>query len=110
MVCLDKAGHVFGWGGSAVSHVLQGVCACAVPTRQSALFKPHPHPQPACLPQIAGTALGSAEAVAALDADVLRRLKADVAMELNALRNAAYAGGFAAAKGAITAVVDGQFA
>lgn len=54
--------------------------------------------------------LGSAEAAAAVDADVLRRLKADVAMRLNALRNASYAGGFAAAKGAIAAAVQGQFA
>lgn len=69
----------------------------------------HPFAHPACR-QIAGTVLGSAEAAAAVDADVLRRLKADVAMRLNALRNASYAGGFAAAKGAIAAAVQGQYA
>lgn len=51
-----------------------------------------------------------AEAAAAADADVVRRLKADVAMQLNALRNAAYAGGFSAAKGAIAAAVSGAYA
>lgn len=51
-----------------------------------------------------------AEAAAGVDGDLLRRLKADVAMELNALRNAAYAGGFSAAKGALAAAVDGQYA
>ncbi len=51
-----------------------------------------------------------AEAAAAADPDKLRQLKADVAMELNALRNAAYAGGFTAAKGAMTAAASGLFA
>lgn len=51
-----------------------------------------------------------AEAAAAVDADTLRQMKADVAMELNALRNAAYSGGFAAAKGALAAAASGLFA
>ena len=45
-----------------------------------------------------------------IDADVLRRLKADVAVQLNALRNAAYAGGFTAARGAMAASLTGQYA
>ena len=50
------------------------------------------------------------EAAGSVDGDVMRRLKADVAMHLNTLRNAAYAGGFAAAKGAIAAAVSGRYA
>ncbi|PRW44459.1 prolyl-tRNA synthetase associated domain-containing 1 [Chlorella sorokiniana] len=56
------------------------------------------------------TSLMGAEAAAAADPDKLRQLKADVAMELNALRNTAYAGGFAAAKGAMQAAASGLFA
>lgn len=59
--------------------------------------------------QIASTLMGG-EAAAAVDGDKLRQLKADVAMQLNALRNAAYAGGFAAARGAIAATLAGDFA
>ena len=68
--------------------------------------------QPGCLApalQIASTLMG-AEAASSVDSDVMRRLKADVAMQLNTLRNAAYAGGFAAAKGAIAAAISGQYA
>ena len=50
------------------------------------------------------------EAAAGLDQDVLRRLTADVAMELNGLRNAAYAHGFSASKAAITSTINGRFA
>ncbi|KAL4428411.1 hypothetical protein ABPG75_002500 [Micractinium tetrahymenae] len=50
------------------------------------------------------------EAAGSVDADVLRRLKADVATELNALRNAAYAGGFSAAKVAVAGFVSRQYA
>jgi hypothetical protein len=42
------------------------------------------------------------------DGEVLRRLTADVAMELNALRNAAYAAGFQAARGAAVAALGGR--
>ena len=59
--------------------------------------------------QIGSTLVGG-EAVSSVDADVMRRLKADVAMQLNALRNAAYAGGFATAKGAIADAIRGQSA
>ena len=59
--------------------------------------------------QIASTLMGE-EAASGVDGDVMRRLKADVAMQLNTLRNAAYAGGFAAAKGAIAATISGQYA
>jgi len=38
--------------------------------------------------------------------DVMRRLKADVVMELNALRNAAYAAGFQAAQASLVAAVS----
>jgi hypothetical protein len=65
-----------------------------------------PHPTP--LVQVASTLLG--DGAASVDSDVLRRLKADVEMQLNALRNAAYAGGFAAAKGAIAGAINGVFA
>lgn len=58
--------------------------------------------------QIASTLLGDASP--AVDADGLRRLKLDVEMQLNALRNAAYAGGFSAAKLAITNTISGQYA
>lgn len=61
------------------------------------------------LPQIATTLMG-AEAAAAMDPEKLRQVKADVAMELNALRNAAYSGGFAAAKGALAAAAAGLLA
>ncbi len=57
--------------------------------------------------QVLTVAVGDA---ASIDADVLRRLTADVAMELNALRNAAYANGFTAAKGAIAGAISQQFA
>ncbi|EFN55384.1 hypothetical protein CHLNCDRAFT_134463 [Chlorella variabilis] len=58
--------------------------------------------------KIASTLVG--EAAAGVDADVMRRLKADVEMRLNALRNAAYAGGFSAARGAIASTLSGQYA
>lgn len=63
-----------------------------------------------CAPLQIATSLMGAEAAAAADPDKLRQLKADVAMELNALRNTAYAGGFAAAKGAVAAAASGLFA
>lgn len=46
------------------------------------------------------------EGDAAVDGDSLRRLTADVAMELNALRNASYAAGFKAAQGAMAAALS----
>lgn len=58
--------------------------------------------------QVLAAALG--DAAGSVDTDVMRRLTADVAMELNALRNAAYANGFTAAKGAIAGVISKQFA
>lgn len=58
--------------------------------------------------QVASTLLG--DAAASVDPDALRRLKADVEVQLNALRNAAYAGGFVAAKGAIAGSINGVFA
>lgn len=61
-----------------------------------------------CCLQISAALLG--DAASSVDGDVLRRLKADVAMELNALRNAAYAGGFSAAKGAMDAALKGHYA
>lgn len=57
---------------------------------------------------MASTLLG--EAAAGVDGDVMRQLRADVEVQLNALRNAAYAGGFSAAKGAIAGSISGQFA
>jgi hypothetical protein len=58
--------------------------------------------------QIAATLLG--DGAPAANPDVLRRLKADVEVQLNALRNAAYAGGFAAARGAVADRLGGLYA
>lgn len=58
--------------------------------------------------QVLGAAMG--DAAGSVDADVLRRLTADVAMELNVLRNHAYTNGFNAAKGAVAGVISRQFA
>ena len=66
-----------------------------------------PLPSRSAAVQIGGSQ--AAAAAAAGDADGLRRLRADVESELNALRNAAYAAGYAAAKGAIAAMVSGQY-
>lgn len=59
--------------------------------------------------KIAATLVGG-QGVQGVDSDVRRRLTADVAVELNALRNSAYAAGFTAAKGAIAASITGQYA
>ena len=45
---------------------------------------------------------------ASVDGDVMRRLRADVVMELNALRNAAYAAGFKAAQKTVVASITGE--
>ena len=44
------------------------------------------------------------------DAETLRQLTLDVEMELNAMRNASYASGFAAAQGAITGAITKLYA
>jgi hypothetical protein len=65
-----------------------------------------------CVTSVADAVLG--RAVAALgesvDEDVMRRLRADVRSELNALQNAAYAAGFKAANAAVVAALQGAFA
>lgn len=53
---------------------------------------------------------GGSSGLAALDADALRRLRADLAMELNTLRNAAYARGFKAARAGVVSSITGQHA
>jgi hypothetical protein len=45
-----------------------------------------------------------------MDGEVLRRLKADITMELNVLRNAAYSSGFVAAKQTIAGTILREFA
>jgi hypothetical protein len=44
-----------------------------------------------------------------IDGDDLRRLKADVVMQLNALKNAAYSAGFKSAQSAVVASIQGEF-
>lgn len=58
--------------------------------------------------QVLKTVMGGADAH--FDADILRKLTADVSMELNALRNAAYTNGFFAAKGAVAASISKSYA
>eukprot|EP00887_Chlorella_sp_A99_P004889 scaffold4.g4889.t1 len=63
--------------------------------------------------EVLGKALAvlcGSEGAATVDPNVLRRLRADVEAELVTLRNAAYAGGFAAAQGGILAAVSREFA
>lgn len=71
---------------------------------------PHCRTEENCpsLPQVLDAAQG--EAAGGVDAEVLRRLTADVCSELNALRNTAYASGFSAAKVAIMGTINGQYA
>ena len=52
---------------------------------------------------MAKAAAGLGQDLGAVDGEVMRRLRADVAMELNALRNAAYAAGFKAAQASVVA-------
>lgn len=59
---------------------------------------------------LAKTSAELGQDVNALSADALRRLKADVAMELNIVRNAAYAAGFKAAQASVVAAVQNTFA
>jgi len=44
-----------------------------------------------------------------IEGDDLRKVKADVAMQLNALKNASYAEGFKAAQSAVVATIRGEF-
>ena len=48
----------------------------------------------------------SASGSVQLDSEAMRSLEADVRMEINSLKNAAYASGFAAARGAMRAQLE----
>lgn len=54
-------------------------------------------------------ALGGVDLTSGIEGDDLRRLKADVVMQLNAMKNAAYAAGFKAAQSAVVATIRGEF-
>lgn len=54
--------------------------------------------------------LGKAAAEAGTDDYVLRRLKADVQMELTAFKNAAFTSGYNAGKGEVVAFATKQYA
>ena len=47
---------------------------------------------------------------AKVDAYVLTRLRADISMQLNSMKNAAYAAGYVAGKGEVAAAADRRFA
>lgn len=51
---------------------------------------------------------GSGGGGSGIDGDDLRKLNADVVMQLNALKNAAYAAGFKAAQSAVVATIQGE--
>jgi hypothetical protein len=60
--------------------------------------------------QVAQALLGKAAAESGADAYTLRRLKADIQMELTAFKNAAYTAGYNAGKGEIIAFATKQYA
>lgn len=60
--------------------------------------------------QVAQALLGKSAAESGADAYTLRRLKADVQMELTAFKNAAFTAGYNAGKGEIIAFATKQYA
>jgi hypothetical protein len=60
--------------------------------------------------QVAKALLGKSATEAGADDYALRRLKADVQMELTAFKNAAYTAGYKAGKGEIIAFATKQYA
>jgi hypothetical protein len=60
--------------------------------------------------QVAAALLGKPAAESGVDGYVLRRLKADVQMQLTAFKNAAYTAGYNAGKGEIIAFATKQYA
>lgn len=60
--------------------------------------------------QVANALIGKSAADAAADSYVLRRLKADVQMQLTAFKNAAYTAGYTAGKEEIVAYAVKRYA
>jgi hypothetical protein len=60
--------------------------------------------------QVAQALMGKSAAESGADDYVLRRLKADIQMELNAFKNAAFTAGYNAGKGEIIAFATKQYA
>jgi len=84
----------------------KGGKAAAAAAKPAAAAQPRRHDINAVtdrLVEMAAQRLMGAGGAAAADANAVRRLTADVAMELNALKNAAYASGFKSAQGAMAA-------
>lgn len=75
----------------------------------STLTRVHKPPVLACA-QVTQALLGKPAAEAGADAYVLRRLKADLQMELTAFKNAAFTSGYNAGKGEVVAFATRQYA